>query len=88
MASITIRNLDPAIKARLRLRAARHDHSMEEEAREILRTALREEPGPGGNLAAAIRRRLAPLGGVELPAMERNSIREPPAFTAGRRRPR
>ena len=80
MASITIRNLDQAVKARLRLRAARHDRSMEEEAREILRTALCEEPGSICDLATAIRRRLAPFGGVELPAIERDAIREPPAF--------
>lgn len=37
MASLTIRNLDDATKAQLRLQAARHGHSMEEEARRILR---------------------------------------------------
>ncbi|RCS24819.1 bifunctional phosphopantothenoylcysteine decarboxylase/phosphopantothenate--cysteine ligase CoaBC [Phyllobacterium salinisoli] len=36
MASITIRNLDGAIKERLRLRAARNGRSMEEEARVLL----------------------------------------------------
>jgi plasmid stability protein len=82
MASITIRNLDQTTKVRLRLRAARHDRSMEEEARDILRTSLCEEPGPSCDLATAIRRRLAPLGGVELPALERDPIREPPAFDA------
>ena len=40
MAAITIRNLDESIKARLRIRAASHDRSMEEEARAILREAL------------------------------------------------
>src|ERR1700730_18784778 len=44
MSSITIRNLDPAIKERLRVRAAEHGHSMEAEARRILQTAL---SGPG-----------------------------------------
>ena len=39
MASITIRNLDDDIKQRLRVRAAEHGRSMEEEAREILREA-------------------------------------------------
>ena len=32
MSSITIRNLDPAVKERLRVRAAQHGHSMEAEA--------------------------------------------------------
>ena len=34
MASITIRNLEELLKARLRIRAATHGRSMEEEARE------------------------------------------------------
>jgi plasmid stability protein len=40
MASITIRNLDDELKTRLRLRAAQHGHSMEEEVRGILRQIL------------------------------------------------
>ena len=40
MASITIRNIDDRLKRRLRMRAAAQGHSMEEEARQILRTAL------------------------------------------------
>lgn len=44
MASLTIRQLDSAIKQRLRLRAARHGRSMEEEARHLL--ALHLEAGP------------------------------------------
>jgi len=37
MASITIRNLEVDLKRRLRIRAAEHGRSMEEEARDILR---------------------------------------------------
>jgi hypothetical protein len=37
---------------------------MEEEARNILRAALAEEPPSTSNLAAAIRRRFEPLGGI------------------------
>jgi plasmid stability protein len=40
MSSITIRNLDPSIKERLRVRAAQYGHSMEAEARRILQSAL------------------------------------------------
>ena len=40
MASITIRNLDDTIMARLRLRAAQHGWSMEQEVREILQQSL------------------------------------------------
>lgn len=42
MASITIRNLDEALKARLRVQAAMHDRSMEKEARDILQSALNQ----------------------------------------------
>jgi len=55
MASITIRNLDEKTKVRLRARAANHKRSMEEEARNILRTALAEDRTTSGNLAEAIR---------------------------------
>jgi len=58
-----------------------------EEAREILRTALCEEPARACDLASAIRRRLAPIGGVELPAPERDPIREPPGFEPDLRDP-
>jgi plasmid stability protein len=81
MASITIRNLDEPLKARLRIQAAVHGRSMEDEARDILRTALNKQPRPPANLAAAIRARFAPLGGVELPEMPRDPMREPPDFS-------
>ena len=61
MASMTIRNLDDDIKKRLRIQAAEHGHSMEEEARAILRAALTRTGSPT-NLARAIRARFAPLG--------------------------
>ena len=80
MASITIRNLNEPLKARLRVQAARHGRSMEDEARDILRTALNHEPAPPPNLAAAIRARFAPLGGIELPETPREKMREPPDF--------
>ena len=54
MASITIRNLDDDVKRRLRIRAAEHGRSMEEEAREILRHVVGEAK-PSHDLAAAIR---------------------------------
>ena len=83
MASITIRNLDDDLKLRLRIRAAEHGRSMEEEARDILRRVMAETPPPR-NLAAAIRGRFAALGGVELELPPREPMREPPRF--GRRR--
>ena len=64
MASITIRKLDDRVKAKLRLRAAGHGRSMEEEARAILTAAAAEKIEQPRNLAEAIHRRFARLGGV------------------------
>ena len=77
MASITIRNLDDEVKARLRLRAAGRGRSMEEEARAILREAVGREPEPE-NLACFIHECFAPFGGVELELPPREPMREPP----------
>ncbi|MGA2182395.1 MAG: plasmid stabilization protein [Bryobacteraceae bacterium] len=78
MATITIRRLEDALKARLRVRAARHGHSMEEEARHILKAGLTAEPMRGPNLAESIRLRVAPLGGIELALPPREPVRRPP----------
>ena len=43
MSAITIRNLEDDLKARLRLQAARHGQSMEEEARQLLRRGLDQD---------------------------------------------
>lgn len=77
MASITIRNLDESTKARLRVRAAHHKRSMEDEARNILLAALSEEPPARHNLAEAIRRRFQPLGGVKFEFSPREPTRDP-----------
>lgn len=77
MATMTIRNLDDRLKARLRVRAAQHGRSMEDEARDILRTALSVESARTASLVESIRSRIAPLGGVELEPLLREAIREP-----------
>ena len=78
MASITIRNLDEQTKAKLRVRAAHHKRSMEDEARNILRTALTEGTATPRNLAEAISKHFQPLGGVDLRVPPREPMREPP----------
>lgn len=81
MATLTIRNLDPTIKERLRIRAAEHGRSMEAELRAIVTDAVETPPRPADiNLADAIRRRFAPFGGVELEIPPRQPLREPPTF--------
>ena len=66
MASITIRKLDESIKARLRVRAAQHRRSMEDEARKILRAALVDETAMERSLADAIHGRFGAIGRVDL----------------------
>jgi plasmid stability protein len=51
---------------------------MEEEARELIKTGLTSETPRGANLAEAIRRHIAPLGGVELAFPPREPVRRPP----------
>jgi plasmid stability protein len=80
MASMTIRDIDDRLKAKLRVRAAYHGHSMEEEAREILRAALSTPRSDGGSLMDRIRARIEPLGGIDLQIEPREPIREPVAF--------
>lgn len=80
MASIIIRKLDDSVKLRLRIRAARHGRSMEEEAREMLKAALNEEKPHSLNLAESIRRHIDPLGGVDLTIPARQRVRRLPGF--------
>lgn len=75
MAVMTIRNIDDSIKNRLRVRAAIHGRSMEDEARDILRSALSTELPPPRDLGRTIHRRFARLGGVDLPLAQREAIR-------------
>jgi plasmid stability protein len=53
MAQILVRNLEDRLKARLQRRAKLHGRSMEEEVREILRDALKEEKAPTGGFGTA-----------------------------------
>src|SRR5271166_7113374 len=80
MATLTIRQLDEKTKTRLRVRAAHHGRSMEEEAREILRSALSASSPAKGNLAETIHGRFAPFGGIELELPRRDAIRDRPVF--------
>jgi plasmid stability protein len=79
---MTIRNIDEQLKTRLRVQAAMHGRSMEEEARDILRSALSSMPGPGQSLVEAIRSRISHLEGVDLELAPREAIRTPPELSA------
>ncbi|MSQ84257.1 MAG: plasmid stabilization protein [Myxococcales bacterium] len=75
MATLTIRNLDEETKALLRVAAAHHGQSMEEEVREILRQVLTKAAGRG--LGSRVHQRFVAAGGVELP--ERQDVDAPRA---------
>ena len=79
MASITIRNLDDDVKRRLRVRAAGHGRSMEEEARDILRQVV-GQTNTSPNLGQAIHARFAAVGGIDLPPTKRSAMRPTPDF--------
>ncbi|TKJ81632.1 plasmid stabilization protein [Pseudomonas sp. CFBP13509] len=72
MASLTIRNLDDSIKELLRVEAAHNGHSMEEEARLILRKSLMSV-GKGRGLGSRIHARFAQAGGLDADVPERNA---------------
>ena len=74
MATLTIRNLDDAVRDRLRRRAAEHGHSMEEEVRQILRQVV-EPAKPAATtegLGSRIHNHFASLGSLELDLPSRN----------------
>ena len=81
MSQMTIRNLDEALKRRLRVRAAHNGRSMEEEARQILRTALVDDAAESTPLGERIHARFRELGGVELALPKRDRGRPPPDFS-------
>lgn len=81
MASMTIRNIDDTLKSRLRIRAAEHGRSMEEEARHILRSALANAGSDGESLVASIRRKVERVGGAELELPPRAFVGEPIDFS-------
>lgn len=64
MAALSIRDLDDAVKDRLRLRAAQNGRSMEAEIRAILTAAVTEAPRT--DLFSALSERFTRLGGVDL----------------------
>jgi plasmid stability protein len=79
MATLTIRRLDPAVKERLRVRAAQRGHSMEEEARRILSESC-GQLSPPENLADIASRLFGDEHGVDLELPPREMGQEPPSF--------
>jgi antitoxin FitA len=83
MATLVIRNIETSLHARLKSVAAAHGRSMEEEARQVLRAALAPAVTADRNgFGDAMRALFEPLGGVDMPEIERGPVREPPDFSA------
>ncbi len=80
MAQLVVRNLEDDVKARLQRRARRHGRSTEEEVREILRNAVRDEDVAKTPLGSRLRARFAGIGlEGELPEL-RGETAEPATF--------
>lgn len=62
MAQLVVRNLEEEVKIQLQHRAASHARSMEEEVREILRNALKDEGEPLPRLGSRLRQRFSKIG--------------------------
>jgi antitoxin FitA len=62
MAQLVVRNIEEAVKSRLRRLAARHRRSMEEEVRDILRDAVKDEQLSTGGLGTRISSRFRKIG--------------------------
>ncbi len=80
MASLTVRNIDESVKRRLRIRAAEHGRSMEDEMRHILKDALDHDPPQ--NLADLALEIFGPKHGVVLEPHPPVTPREPPDFSS------
>ena len=76
MSVLTVRNLDPNVKTRLRVQAAQQGIAMEEAVRRILTRATNEPPAASHDLGQRIQARYAALG--ELPITPRQPMRAPP----------
>ena len=79
MAQLLVRHLEDDVKAKLQHRARRHGHSTEEEVREILRNAVRDEGGARTPLGSRLASRFAGLGLTQ----EIPELRGQPARPAG-----
>ncbi len=72
MAQIVVRNLDDDVKAKLQKRAKRHGRSTEQEVREILRNAVKDDAASRTGLGSRIAARFAKIGlkeGEEIPEL-------------------
>lgn len=80
MAQFVVRNIENEVKARLRRRATQNGRSMEEEVRDILRDAVKQEDVVTGGLGTEISSLFARAGlDEDIPELRGFKIR-PPSF--------
>lgn len=81
MAQFVVRNIESGVKVRLQRRARRNGRSMEEEVRDILRSAVNEEDdGPAGGLGTEISALFAKTGiDFDIPELRGYALK-PPSF--------
>ena len=80
MVALTIRNIDPDLKRKIKQLAATHDRSMEAEAHELLKRAAFAVT-PQKNIGQAIRDAVLAVGGIDLDIPPRTEMpRDPPNF--------
>lgn len=79
MAVLTIRSIDEATKTALRVQAAQHGVSMEEEARRILYAAL-PHPNKQAPLGQRLLRRFHDVADEEFTLPTRQAPRTPPSW--------
>ena len=78
MAQFLVRDLEDSVKARLKRRAERNGRSMEEEVRDILRNAAKDENRPAPKLGSRIAARFSKTGLVaDLPELRGQPPRWP-----------
>jgi plasmid stability protein len=76
MAQLIVRNLEMEVKVRLQRRAELHGRSMEEEARDILRDALKEEAPLAGGLGTEIAALFQTIGfDAEMPELRGYAVK-------------
>jgi plasmid stability protein len=76
VARLIVRNIETEVKSRLQRRAKRHGRSMEEEVRDILRNALKQEDAPTGGLGTEIASLFRKVGlDMDIPELRGHEIK-------------
>jgi len=76
MAQFVVRNIETQVKRKLQRRAAQRGRSMEEEVREILRDAVKQDDDSSGGLGTAIASLFAEVGlEADIPELHESRVK-------------